>query len=275
MDNKVIFEKQDMTRLTWSRTRRSSGTAGSFLKAQEEIGGKKIYYKLSDYDSVKGIVGHEVVNEIIVDRLLTILGVEHLEYRLIHADVTIDSKTYETYICASDNFRKPGEEKLALDLYYDLEKKTDESPLDFCLRMKWEKYIYGMLAVDFLILNRDRHGANIEVLRDSKRRKICLAPLFDHGLSLIFSCKNDVGAVKKFQVMEDKKIQCFIGGHSAYENLRLIPKDKIPTFHKLQKSDKNIIFEGLEEILPEIYRNTIWDLIWSRWEFYEDFCNQK
>ena len=49
----------------------------------------KTYCKLSDYDEIKGVVGHECVNEIIVDRLLEILGVEHLNYRLIHADVYI------------------------------------------------------------------------------------------------------------------------------------------------------------------------------------------
>lgn len=30
----------------------------SFLKSYSIVGDKKIYYKLSDYDTVKGIVGH-------------------------------------------------------------------------------------------------------------------------------------------------------------------------------------------------------------------------
>lgn len=45
--NKVILEKQDLTHLSWSKIRRSSGTAGSFLKAQATYHGQKIYYKLS------------------------------------------------------------------------------------------------------------------------------------------------------------------------------------------------------------------------------------
>ena len=40
------------------------------------------------------------MNEIIVDRLLTVLGVEHLHYQLIHADVEIDGKVYDTWMCA-------------------------------------------------------------------------------------------------------------------------------------------------------------------------------
>ncbi len=51
-------------------------------------------------------------------------------------------------------------------------------------------YIYIMLVVDFVILNRDRHGANIEVLRNSRDKTLRLAPLFDHGLSLLFNCTN-------------------------------------------------------------------------------------
>ena len=39
-------EKQDLTYLSWSVYRNSSGTAGSFLKAYSELGGKKTYYKL-------------------------------------------------------------------------------------------------------------------------------------------------------------------------------------------------------------------------------------
>lgn len=275
MGNKIITEKQDMTYLSWSRTRRSSGTAGSFLKAQEETPSGKIYYKLSDYDSVNGIVGHEAVNEIIVDRLLTILGVSHVEYQLIHADVKIDSKVYETFLCSSRNFRRPGEQKIALDVFYDIEKKQEEMPLEFCLRQKWANYIYEMLVVDFLILNRDRHGANIEVLRDPKKRKMRLAPLFDHGLSLLCSCKNDMEAVKQFRIMEDKKIQCFVGGTSSLENLKLIPKDQLPTLHKLKKEDKLYLMDQLDQVLPKKQLDTIWNMIWKRWNVYEDFCNQR
>ena len=71
---KIISDIQDMTYLDWTRIRNSSGTAGSFLKADYEINGKKIYYKLSNYDSYKGIVGCECVNELIADRLLSVLA---------------------------------------------------------------------------------------------------------------------------------------------------------------------------------------------------------
>ena len=85
-----------------------SGSAGSFLKSYDDTGKKKKYYKLSDFDPVKGIIGHECVNE--------------------------------------------------------------------------------MFVIDYLVLNRDRHGANIEILRDLKTKTVRPAPLFDHGLSLVCRC---------------------------------------------------------------------------------------
>ena len=90
MYRQVIPEIQDLRRLDWSKVRHSSGTAGSFLKSREIVRGVKWYYKLSDYDAYRGIVGHECINELIADRLLTILQIPHLSYQLIHARIKIE-----------------------------------------------------------------------------------------------------------------------------------------------------------------------------------------
>ena len=275
MKQQIIKEKQDFTYLEWSKIRHSSGTAGSFLKSDEIIGNTKTYYKLSDYDSMKGIVGHESVNEIIVDRLLDVLGVEHLSYQLINADICVNGKTLSTYVCASENFRKRTESKVALDVYYDLEKLQNESPLQFCVRNGWEDYIYQMLVVDFLILNRDRHGANIEVLQDSKRKTLRLAPLFDHGLSFVCTIKNNIAELDKFDVMSDRPVQCFVGSKSTFENLKIIPYDKLPQFNPLTQNDREYILKDLDDILPKEYLDKIWEMIRRRYKYYEDFCNQK
>ena len=273
-DSKIIHELQDMRYLEWSRIRKSSGTAGSYLKAYEEREGKKIYYKLSCYDSINGITGHESVNEIIVDRLLSIIGVEHLEYQLIHALVHIDGKEYDTYICASNDFKKKGDSKIALDDYYDLCKEPGEDILNFCKRQGWMKYIYEMLVVDYLILNRDRHGANIEIIKSKGSRNIHPAPLFDHGISLIYSCKTDSEA-KAFKPLDDKPVQCYVGSRSALDNLSLIPKSKLPRFKKLAKEDKKAIFEGLEGIMSKAFIDKIWEMIWKRWQVYESLQDNR
>ena len=274
MNKQIIHEKQDLTYLSWAKIRNSSGTAGSFLKAYSELDGHKTYYKLSDYDRVEGIVGHECLNEIIVDRLLDVLGIEHLKYQLLHAQIIVGDKEYETYLCASSDFKRQGESKIALEIYYEAEKKKEESPLAFCIRQGWEQYIYQMLVVDFLILNRDRHGANIEVLRDSAKKEMRLAPLFDHGLSLVCRCHKEEELVG-VDVMEDKPVQCFVGSRSVQRNLELIPKDKLPQINSLKEQDRQYLFKGLERIMSTSWQDKIWQMIWRRWQYYESFCNKK
>ena len=274
MNMQLIKEKQDLTYLSWSVYRTTSGISGSFLKSYSELDGKKIYYKLSNFDKINGIVGHECVNELIVDRLLTVLGVAHLSYQLIHADVIVDSKIHEVYLCATEDFKKAGESKIALDVYKEKEAQQGETVLDFCTRMGWQEYIYQMLVVDFLILNRDRHGANIEVLRNSRNKTIQIAPLFDHGLSLLYSCIND-NCIEAFNVLEDRRCNNYIGSKSTWENLKLIPADKLPQLKTLRESDRQIIMEGLDGIISQARQDKIWEMIWKRWCLYEDFCNSR
>lgn len=270
----VIKDKQDMTHLSWTHIRSSSGTAGSFLKATDDLREPKVYYKLSNYDNQRGVTGHECVNEIIADRLLSILGVEHLNYILIHADIIVEGRKVETYLCESEDFKKRGETKVALDVYYGVEKRPDETPMDFCLRNGWGEYVYQFLAVDFLILNRDRHGANMEVLRNSKEKTVRLAPIFDNGLSLLFNCHTEE-QVQKFDPMEDKPVQCFVGSRSTRRNLELIPADAFPAFNRLTEEHRDILLEDLDGVMPRLWLDKIWDMIWRRWKVYEDFRNTR
>ena len=264
----IIHELQDMRHLEWARIRHSSGTAGSYLKAYSVSRGKKLYYKLSCYDSVNGITGHECVNELIADRLLTILGIEHLGYQLIHGLICIGDKEYKTYLCASEDFKSVGDSKIALDDYYDLEREEGESVLDFCIRMGWYDYICRMLTVDFLILNRDRHGANIEILRHGSSGIVRPAPIFDHGISLIYNCRSEEDAAK-VDPLEDKPVQSFIGSRSSLENLKLIKPGNFPALRDLEERDRAVLFAGMEGILPGIYLDKIWEMIWRRWQIYE------
>ena len=124
----------------------------------------------------------------------------------------------------------------------------------------WQKYIDTMLAVDYLILNRDRHGANIEVLRNGRKHTIRIAPLFDHGLSFLCSCHNGK-EIEEFNILEDKPCNNFIGSRSTFENLNLIT-DKNTVFHSgLKKQDKDILFKDLSFALSEVHLSKIWDIV--------------
>jgi hypothetical protein len=264
----IINTKQDLTYLKWSHIRSSSGTAGTFLKSESLIGRQKTYYKLSNYDPMKGDIGHECVNEIIIDRLLTLLGVEHLDYELIHADIEVEGRILDTYLCSSRDFKERGESKIALDDYYRAHALPGETHYDFCKRCGWQKTIDQMIAVDYFILNRDRHGANIEILRNSRIRSIRIAPLFDHGLSLIYPCKTDTDALA-FDVLADKPCNNFIGSYSCFENLSLITDKKDLFSKRLTEDDKEFLFDGLEYVLSEAFIDTIWKMIYERYLIYE------
>ncbi len=260
----LITELQDMRYLSWAKSRKSSGTAGSFLKSYDDSVSPKKYYKLSDYDPVRGIVGHECVNEIIVQRLLSILGIDHLEYKLIHALVQIDGKEHETWLCESEDYKKKDETKLPLEDYYLINRQEDESPFDLCVRMGWSSYIYGMLVTDYLVLNRDRHGANIEILKSEKERTVRLAPLFDHGLSLVCRCHSE-NELAAFEVMEDRKVQAFIGTGSTKDNLKLVPREYLRSLPAFDEDRLSSLFKGLDPVLQPPYKEKIQEMIQRRW----------
>lgn len=160
----VYHDIMDLTHLKWTLSRNSSGTAGSFLKSYEQSGGIKYYYKLSNFDTVRGFYGHECLNEIIAQNIAAALHIPHLEYDLICADVKIDHQHYRTWLTRSADFKKAGEHKLAFETYYEINKNPDEDVWIFIERNQLTQYFYNIFILDYLICNRDRHGANIEVL---------------------------------------------------------------------------------------------------------------
>ena len=265
--NDVITKLQDLRHLDWSERANTSGTAGCFLKSKEQTGAGLWYYKLSCYDSYRGIYGHECANEIVASRLMSILGVEHVEYRLVHALICVNGEEHETWLNRSRSFRKKGERKQALDTFYDLNKKSGESPLELCERFGWENVIKKIMLVDYLIANRDRHGSNIEVLHSSNG-DLRLAPVFDSGLSFVFSCYEDEQRVQDFDPFADVNANNFLGTRSLEENLRRFVGGNLDV-EVLKVTDKNTLFSGLEGVLSSYHIEKMWEILQRRWKVYE------
>ena len=179
-----------------------------------------------------------------------------------------------TWLCASYDFRQRGERKIAFDEYFQINRQGNESPLDFCIRNGWSEYIYQMLVFDYLILNRDRHGANMEVLINRYKKSVRLAPLFDHGVSL-FCRTADNEALLKEDVLADKQVQCFVGSRSAWDNLQLIPEDHHPKLKCLKETDRLFLLDGLEDAIHPVWLERIWEMIWRRWQTYEALRNKR
>ena len=75
--------------------------------------------------------------------------------------------------------------------------------------------------------------------------------------------------------MADKRVNNYIGSGSTWENLTLIPKDKIPRLNPLKESDKAIVMNGLDGIISQTLQDKIWEMIWRRWCAYEDLCHSR
>ncbi len=263
MSNRDVVKKlQDYTHLAWDEKATTSGTGGTFLKSRTRSSRGNVYYKLSCYDRHRGIYGHESVNELIASRLLDRLDIPHIPYKLVHALVTVNGKTHETWLSESRDYRRLNERRQALDTYVDLNAQGDESPLEFCERRGWSNAISTMMAFDYLIINRDRHGANVEViLRDDA---VELAPLFDHGVSFAFSCYNDEERIDSFDPMVDKNVNNYIGSRSLEENLDLVSQGAL--HGHLLSEDDTWLFRGLEEAIPACLKEKIAEIVTMRWQ---------
>ena len=258
----VIRNVQDLRGLCWSESGQTSASGGTFLKARTGVGPRATYYKLSCYDGYRGIYGHECVNEVVASRLMELLGVNHVRYALVHARVLVDEVEHVTWLARSKSFRKAGESKMAFDTYFDLMREKGESQLDFCERQGWLQDVQRMMLVDYLIANRDRHGANIEVLR-ARDGSVRLAPLFDNGVSFVFSCYGDEECARGFEPLRDVRANNFIGTRSLEENLRFVPSDI--EVNALSEGDRQRLLAGLGDALPDAHLEAMWNIVWNRW----------
>ncbi len=267
---KIIKELTDLKYLTWSKMRESSGIAGSYLKSYSYSNGKKIYYKLSFFDDINGLFGYDAFNEIIAARIMEQLNISHLDYYLIHGTILINEKEYNTYLNYSYDFKKNTETKVTFENFFNLNKLSNETIIEFSKRYNFLDDIYNIIIVDFLIMNRDRHGANIEVLVDKRNKEYRIAPLFDHGLSFL-SPNYLEKDILDFDVTLDRKVNSFIGTSDLKKNLELVPLDKLPH----GKLNLEYIFSDLSDILPYEYIDKCKQIIKNRWDYIENLQNKK
>jgi len=255
----------DLRSEVWSRTAGSLASDGVYMKTELPIDGTMFYLKLSRYDSFRGIYGHESVNELIAYRLGKILGFNVPEGYLKKCIVKIDDSEHETYVFAAKSYKITGSRMAFENFYVDNRLSEKESPLDFCKRYKWTDSIYKLFIFDYLIINRDRHGANLEVMKNGD---IFLSPFLDNGLSFVCSCTEE-SELKSFNIMEDRVVNNFIGEKRLETNLKSI--DKKVMFNTLSNSDIDNLFSGLNGVLPERYFDIIREIIHGRWQNVTQF----
>lgn len=261
------MQLKDMTHINWTKSSGSGvGSNGCYYKTKVKENGVTYYYKLSAYDSARGFYGHESFNEVIISRLCKILGFDCATYTLVYVKVKVNNKIYTTYACKSKSYKKSNYTSISFEDYYILNSRN-ESVLEFINIMNMQAFINRMLVVDYITINRDRHGANIEILK--YRDKEAFAPLFDNGLTFVCSITNDLKDYKDrlhtFDIFEDKPVNNYIGQRSLLSNLDLI--SAVVPVHRLQKKHKNTIFHGMNNVFDKEYIDLIWKIITYRYAF--------
>lgn len=260
-----MYNIVDLTHLKWGTTKAGGGSYGCYMKSSEIINGKKIYYKLSNYNSSMGFIGDESAYEVIASRLLRKLGFNVVEYKLIKARVKIYGKEYITFACKSEDFSTIYDSRLSFEQLRELNMQLTVD--DVINKYKLSADIKKMIVADFLIIGRDRHGKNIEV--GIKNGKYELISLFDNGLSFTCFILQDDEKYKqkllKFDPLEDYRVNNYIGKQSLYYNLRYI--NKPVKVHRLNKNDRRALFYNMAEVFTNEYLDKIWEIICYRYWF--------
>lgn len=259
----------DLKHLTWKQSAGSVASDGVYLKAEEMINGVLHYYKLSNYDVHRGVFGHETVNELIAYRLGKALGFNVPECSLQKAQIRIDGNETKAFVYIAKSFKPEKASREAFDKFYEQNRigcNNPESPLDFCKRFGWTDEIYKMFIFDYLIINRDRHGANLEIFKNGGKT---LSPLFDNGVSFVFLYTEPDSDLNTFDDLADLPVNNFIGTRSLRKNLDFI--DKKLSFNDLPSDLEQRLFSGIEGVLPERYYQKILSITEKRWENVKDF----
>lgn len=257
-----MYNINDLTHLNWRTTHNGGVSYGCYYKATEVIKGKKYYYKCSNFYQNDNTFGDESVYEVICSRLFSKLGFDCVKYTLVLARVKIQGMIFTTYVCKSEDFSVGYESRITMENLHLLYRGLTVDNL--ITKLGIQSSVKRMLLADFITLQRDRHGGNIELLY--KNGKYYLSPLFDNGLGLLAPYPSSYNTnIKDFDVLSDYPVNNYIGQRSLYQNLRYI--DKPIRVNRLSKRDRGSLFYNLSGVLPESYLDKIWELITYRYMF--------
>lgn len=255
----------DLTHIKWSFDKDSPGTAGMFLKARGIYNGSQYFLKMSSYNSVDKVYGYECAFEIVAQRVADLLGLRHLRYYLVKARVSVDGYEFITYVAVSKDYRVVNETRVSFELLYQ-SKSNVPSTVEFILSEFMQPYLHellGMLVLDYIIYNRDRHSANIEFLYNTKTKQYRLAPLLDHGCCLTSVLFNNWSNETSGYYLSDKPVNNCIGSFSLLNNLQNICKGRV--YFCGDTFIPNDLLSGLIPIFGSDYCNFILSMVRARW----------
>lgn len=248
--------------MEWNVSKANSGTPGILWKAYDN----GIFYKASTFGYEQGFIGHEAINEVIVSYFLDLIGVPHVSYKLLETIIPTEYGNFQTHVCSSEDFKR-GRTTMHYEDFEANTKLSDMSQMDFLRSISALPYVHQMFFVDYCILNRDRHGANIDMFSPRE-----FVPLYDNGLSFVAPYMDNETAVMQFEPMKDYRANNYIGSKSLYENLCTIPAQEL-VLHDLDKKRMELFI--YDTPLSPVHQMAIWKTLNARWEYAKEVCNPK
>ncbi|MDR1862201.1 MAG: hypothetical protein LBQ41_04215 [Candidatus Ancillula sp.] len=166
-------------------------TGGMLPKAWRKIDGDTYLYKGGTSGFANA--GNEPYSEYYASQIARALGYNSTEYDLelwkeqICSVCKLWTNIDLSYISIGRLVKHGGMEGV-LEFYKQLDEENELVGTD----MSFEKSLSNLLILDAIIINEDRHFGNFGVLIDSHKNKIIKpAPIFDNGLSLLWSGMSD------------------------------------------------------------------------------------
>lgn len=259
----------DMRNSEWSIEKDTPGTNGVFLKTRKTVNGVQLFYKLSNYNSVDGFYGVESIMEILAQRIADWEGIPYVEQRLAKVIVNIDGEEYTTYCICSKDYRCANERRVSIEQYCRLLGHRKDNT-EFLMTGEFADDLLKMMKLDYIIYNRDRHGANIELLMNTISKEYRLVPAFDNGCSLVAPSIRSISELDSSYFLSDAPVNNYIGSIFLLSNLKDYCRGKIRMKHDRLPSD---IMRGLDSILDENVYSFIYDMLKARYNNAVDILN--
>lgn len=192
----------DLTRLEFTLSMNGSGSAGSFFKAIDN----DWYYKLS-YPIGSNRFCYESVNEVIASRLSSLCGFSNAGYELVYAKIKLLQSEYLVYLCKSKNYKRVNENRVTLETYCTL-NNIDHNDIANLSNKSFFNDLLNMILIDYLINNRDRHGANIELLLSGDGER--LSPIYDCGSSLLAPLQYNKERIESYDILSNGPVNNYL-----------------------------------------------------------------
>lgn len=192
----------NLTRLEFTLSMNGSGSAGSFYKAIDN----DWYYKLS-YPIGNGTFCYESVNEVLASRLCSLCEFPNAGYELVYAKIKLLQNKYLVHLCKSKNYKRVNENRVTLETYCTL-NDIDHNDIVNLSGKPFFSDLLNMILIDYIINNRDRHGANIELLLSANGER--LSPIYDCGSSLLAPLQYNKERIDSYDILSDGPVNNYL-----------------------------------------------------------------